>query len=68
MKAITLRVGGMSCDGCVRNVTGVLKAITGVTHVDVNLDPGEAAVTFDSNQTNEAALRQAIEDAGFDVH
>ena len=33
-----IKVEGMSCGGCVRNVTGVLKAQPGVREVDVSLE------------------------------
>ena len=67
MESVVIRVGGMSCQGCVKNVTGVLKAIPGVTAVDVSLEAGEARIGFDPAQTGVAAFRAAIEDAGFDA-
>jgi len=63
---VTLKVAGMSCGGCVRNVTGVLKALPGVTDAAVSLDDGEARVTFDPGSITLDALRRAVVDAGFD--
>ncbi len=67
METISLNVQGMTCGGCVASVTRVLKAAPGVTEVTVTLKPGVANVTFDPARTGAAALRGAIEDAGYDV-
>jgi copper chaperone len=67
METITLNVCGMSCGGCVASVTRVLKAVPGVSDVDVKLAPGAARVTFDPVRTDIAALTSAIERAGYDV-
>ena len=67
MEAVTLKVQGMTCGGCVASVTRVLKAVPGVDDVAVTLTPGEAKIAFDPAQTGVAALRAAIEGAGYDV-
>jgi copper chaperone len=67
MEEIVIGVGGMSCQGCVRNVTGVLEALPGVARVEVSLEAAQARIDFDPARTGVAALRQAIEDAGFDA-
>jgi copper chaperone CopZ len=48
-------------------VTGVLQALPGVTEVVVSLEAGEARVSHEPAQVSVAALRRAIEDAGFDA-
>lgn len=67
MEEIVIKVGGMSCQGCVKNVTGVLQALPGVGEVVVSLEAGEARISHDPTRTGAAALRAAIEDAGFDA-
>jgi copper chaperone len=67
MQETIIKVGGMSCQGCVRNVTGVLHALPGVGTVAVSLEAGEARVSHDPAQSDVAALKAAIEDAGFDA-
>ena len=67
MNEVTITVEGMSCGGCVKNVTGVLQALPGVAAVDVSLEAGEARVRHDPAQSDVAALKAAIEDAGFDA-
>lgn len=66
MAEVLIKVEGMSCGGCVRNVTGVLKALPGVDDAIVSLEQGSATVIYDPAKLEVGALRQAIEDAGFD--
>ena len=67
METIVLKVNGMTCGGCVRSVGNVLKAVPGVTSTEVSLEKSEAKVTFDPAVANQAALRKAIEDAGYEA-
>jgi len=66
METTTIKVGGMSCGGCVASVTKVLSELPGVAKVDVVLEPGQATVEFDSGQVSRDALCAAIDDAGFE--
>ena len=67
MENTVIKVGGMSCQGCVKNIGGVLGALPGVASADVSLEAGEARVAFDPQAVSRAALVAAIEDAGFDA-
>lgn len=67
METTLIKVGGMSCQGCVTNVSGVLGALPGVERADVSLEAGEANVVFDPQTVTRARLLEAIEDAGFDA-
>ena len=67
MENTTIKVGGMSCQGCVKNITGVLTALAGVGSAEVSLEAGEAKVAYDPAQVSRDALKAAIEDAGFDA-
>lgn len=67
METVVLKVDGMSCGGCVRSVTGVLKALPGVAAAEVSLEKGEARVSFDPVLANLAQLRGAIENAGYEA-
>ena len=67
METIVLEVGGMTCGGCVRSVTNVLKALPGVSAAEVSLEKSEARVTFDPALSNPAAFRTAIEEAGYEA-
>ena len=64
---VLVGVGGMSCQGCVRTVTGVLQSLPGVEKVDVSLDPARAHIFYDPERIDVVRLRTAIEEAGFDA-
>lgn len=67
MENTVIKIGGMSCQGCVKNIGGVLAGLPGVASADVSLEPAEARVAFDPQLVSRAALVDAIEDAGFDA-
>ena len=67
MENTLIKVGGMSCQGCVKNITGVLTQLPGVGAAEVSLEAGEAKVAYDAAVVSRAALLAAIEDAGFDA-
>ena len=67
MASVTMKVKGMTCGGCVASVERVLKALDGVGEVAVSLDRGEAQVEYAPERVEVGSLREAIEDAGYDV-
>ncbi len=67
METIVLEVDGMTCGGCVRSVTNVLKALPGVSAAEVSLEKSQAKVTFDPALANAAALRTAVQEAGYEA-
>ena len=66
MNEVTIKVEGMSCGGCVKNVTGVLKALPGVADAQVSLAEASETVRYDTAKVSVEALREAVENAGFD--
>ena len=68
METTTIKVGGMSCGGCVKSVTGVLTALDGVTKAEVSLEQKQAVVEFDAAKLTRYQLKEVIEDAGFDAN
>ena len=67
MQSEQLKVTGMTCGGCVSNVTRALKAVTGVGDVNVSLSSGEASVQYDEQLTAPEQLRSAVKSAGYGV-
>ena len=67
MKTERLKVTGMSCGGCASTVTDALKAVAGVSAVEVSLTAGEATVQFDDRLTSPEQLRSAVKGAGYGV-
>ena len=68
MQTETLKVTGMTCGGCISNVTQALKAIPGVGDVTVSLSAGEAAVQYDERLTSPDQLKSAVKGAGYGVN
>ncbi|GAB6035687.1 cation transporter [Fundidesulfovibrio butyratiphilus] len=62
----TIEVKGMSCNHCVQSVTKALSAVDGVTGVKVDLQ-GAKATFEEAKPVDEAALKKAIEDVGFEA-
>ncbi len=57
----TLRITGMTCNGCVRHVDAALRKVPGVTAVEVSL-PDRAKV---AHSATVAALVDAVATAGY---
>ena len=68
MRTGLLKVTGMTCGGCISNVTKALKAINGVGDVKVSLAAGEATVQFDEWLTSPDKLKSAVTGAGYGVN
>lgn len=60
-----MSIGGMTCGACVHHVTRALDRLTGVVHVDVDLQRKEALVEHLPNSVDEVSLVAAIKDAGY---
>lgn len=59
----TYLVQGMTCGGCVKSVTKALEAALPNSEISVTLEGGKVEIT---PAPDEAAVKQAVEDAGFD--
>jgi len=62
----TYTVEGMTCDHCVRSVRSEVSAVSGVAAVDVDLPTGVVTVSADE-PVDDAAVRAAVEEAGYEV-
>lgn len=59
-----ITVKGMTCGGCVRSVTNALKTLDQNAQVEVTLETQNIKISTTKNQNE---VKEAIEDAGFDV-
>jgi copper chaperone CopZ len=66
MTSVTYQVTGLTCEHCVRAVTGELASLASVTAVTVDLVPGgRSAVTVTSDAPlTAAAVEAALDEAG----
>ena len=67
MEKTKLKIGGMSCQHCVKTVTEALTELPGVRRAKVNLRKAEAVVHFDASRVTPANLTEAITGVGFKV-
>lgn len=63
----TLKVEGMSCAHCVNAVESSVGELQGVSSVKVDLENGKVDVNFDDSKTSLGAIKETIEDQGYDV-
>lgn len=63
----TLKVEGMSCAHCVNAVESSVGELQGVSSVKVDLENGKVDVNFDDSKTSLDAIKETIEDQGYDV-
>lgn len=67
MAAITLNVEGMSCGHCQARIEKALMEIEGIERVEVSLEKAQVAVEYDQEKVGLDQIKEAIEDAGYDV-
>ncbi|MCE2413147.1 heavy-metal-associated domain-containing protein [Candidatus Poribacteria bacterium] len=67
MEKTKLKIGGMSCQHCVKTVTDALTELPGVRRAKVNLRKAEAVVQYDPSRVTPAHLTAVITTAGFEV-
>ena len=64
MQETIIKIEGMSCGHCKAAVEKALKAVAGVETAVVDLEKKQAVVTGNAAR---AAMREAVEDAGYEV-
>jgi copper chaperone len=67
LEILELSVEGMSCQHCVKAVKESVGALPGVDSVEVSLERELVTVTHDPAKVGRAAMKAAIEDAGYSV-
>lgn len=65
--SVELAITGMTCAACVRRIERAVRSVPGVSEAMVNLATQRASIRFDPATTQEGALVQAIEKAGYGV-
>ena len=65
MQTISYSTPGISCGHCRTAITGEVTTVAGVSAVDVDLEDKLVTVTGDG--VDDAAVREAIDEAGYDI-
>lgn len=63
----SIRVLGMTCQSCVRNIEGHISSRPGINQIQVNLDEKNARVQYDPDQLTSELIAEMIDDMGFDA-
>lgn len=63
MSKVRFAIEGMSCGGCVKSVTAVLKRLEGVEVEQVAV--GSAQLSFDPAKISPAIIAEALAEAGY---
>ena len=67
MEKTVLKVDGMSCEHCVKAITNVVSALSGVGSVSVDLKGKTVTVEYDSAKSPLDKIKLEIEDQGYDI-
>lgn len=58
----------INCGNCVKAVTGFLSDVPGIDHWEVDTTNPDKILSVSGADFDEAAVVEAVEDAGFDIH
>ncbi|SFB11960.1 MULTISPECIES: copper chaperone CopZ [unclassified Bacillus (in: firmicutes)] len=67
MENVTLHVKGMSCGHCVKAVEGSVGKLDGIQKVEVDLGAGTVAIQYNRAVVSLEAIKETIDDQGYDV-
>ncbi len=67
VESVVISVKGMSCMACVAKTKQALRAVRGVTEVEVKLSPGSAVVKYDPAQVTPEKLVSVIKELGYEA-
>ena len=65
METLTLKLRGMSCASCAKNVEEAIQAVPGVNECVVNFGIEQATVKYEPQKTNLETIQHAVSEAGY---
>jgi Cu+-exporting ATPase len=68
MEKATLKLRGMSCASCARNIEQAISSVPGVNECSVNFGAEQATVEYDSRTTDLQAIQDAVDEAGYSAY
>ena len=63
----TLSVPAIHCDNCKNSIEGAVGGLDGVTTAEVSVEEKTVTVAFDEGKVGLDAIKETIEEQGFDV-
>jgi mercuric ion transport protein len=67
MQTIEFKIGGLHCEACAKLNRMSLNDLGGVLGTNIDIKSGVAQITFDENQTNAWAIKNAIIKNGYTI-
>ncbi|MCE9594159.1 MAG: cation-translocating P-type ATPase [Planctomycetes bacterium] len=67
LEPLVVPIAGMTCQGCAQSVERALAAVPGVAKAEVSFGSRTATLTRDPEVADDAAIREAVRDAGYSV-
>jgi len=67
MEKLTLKVGGMTCEHCVKAITKAVSSVSGTVNVSVDLNSGTVSFNYNPNKKPLENIKLAIIDEGYTV-
>jgi copper chaperone len=67
MARTVFKVDGMSCEHCVKAVSGAAGGVAGVTGVEVELKSGSVTLDYDGADATLSKVKAEIEEQGYDI-
>lgn len=67
MQKENLRISGMSCAACAKNIERVTGKLDGVTSSNVNFSTEKLAIEFDENKVDLQKIKDTVSKAGFEL-
>lgn len=68
MDTATLKLRGMSCASCARNIEETIRNVPGVNDCSVNFGAEQATVQYNAQKTDIVTIQAAIEEAGYSAY
>lgn len=68
MENTTLKLRGMSCASCAKNIEDAIRVVSGVKECSVNFGAEQATITYDSRTTDLQAIQNAVSAAGYSAY
>lgn len=65
MDNATLKLRGMSCASCAKNIEDAIRSVPGVKEANVNFGAEQASVIYDAQKTDIESIQNAVEEAGY---
>lgn len=67
MQMVTLKIGGMTCNHCVKAVTDAISNCDGTANVRVNLERGDASFEYEEGLVTLDEIKAAVAEEGYEV-